>query len=238
MSPHLFQYEDFPYQFREPSLLAQALTHKSFANERGLFVERGQRKTRIDNEKLEFLGDAVLDLAMTELLMKHFPYAAEGELSKKRASLVNENILCEIARGLSLDRSLRLGRGEEASGGRNKPRLLACALEALIGAIFQESGYETAKRTVFYLYEPFVSKYEESNKLEEDYKTLLQEYSQKHYREIPVYEIYWCFGPSHKRLFFAQAFLQGKWLGRASGKTKKQAEQRVAKIALEAFGEL
>ena len=167
-------------------------------------------KARQDNEKLEFLGDAVLDLAMTELLMKHFPTASEGELSKKRASLVNEGILAEIARGLGLQKNLRLGKGEEASGGRHKPRLLACAMEAVIGAIFQESGYETAKAAVFYLYEPVVSNYEDSKQIEDDYKTLLQEFTQKNHKKTPSYEIYWSYGPSHNRVFFSQIYLNGK----------------------------
>jgi ribonuclease-3 len=230
--------EHFPYQFRERKLLTQALTHKSFANEKALFYKRDNKVTRMDNERLEFLGDAVLDLAMTELLMKHFPLAHEGELSKKRASLVNENILSGLAKNLRLDRGLRLGRGEEASGGRSKPRLLACAMEALIGAVFTESGYETAKNLIFSLYEPVVANYEESDRVEEDYKTKFQEYSQKHFKMTPVYEIFWSFGPSHNRQFFSQVFLNGKWITRATGKSKKQAEQRAARNALEVLGEL
>ena len=235
---NLLQYKDFPYNFREPGLLAQALTHKSYANEKNLFKTRGPMKARQDNEKLEFLGDAVLDLAMTELLMKHFPTASEGELSKKRASLVNEGILAEIARGLGLQKNLRLGKGEEASGGRHKPRLLACAMEAMIGAIFQESGYETAKAAVFYLYEPVVSNYEDSKQIEDDYKTLLQEFTQKNHKKTPSYEIYWSYGPSHNRVFFSQIYLNGKWVTRAWGRSKKQAEQKAARKALEVFGEL
>lgn len=228
----------FPYEFREAKLLAQALTHKSFANEKALFLKRGNKSSRMDNERLEFLGDAVLDLAMTELLMKHFPMASEGELSKKRASLVNEAILSMIARRLGVDSKLRLGRGEEASGGRSKPRLLACATEAIIGAVFTESGYETAKNIVFHLYEPVVANYEESDQVEEDYKTKFQEYSQKHYKVTPNYEIYWSYGPSHKRMFFAQVHLQGKWITRAEGKSKKIAEQRAAQNSLEVLGVL
>ena len=235
---NLLQVTEFPYHFREPNLLAQALTHKSYANEKSLFLKRGDGKTRMDNEKLEFLGDAVLDLAMTELLMKHFPASSEGDLSKKRASLVNETILCEIAKALGLHKSLRLGKGEESSGGRHKPRLLACAMEAVIGAIFQESGYETAKRTVFDLFEPVVLNYEESSQIEEDYKTLLQEFTQKNYKNTPSYEIFWNYGPSHNRVFFSQIFLNGKWITRSWGRSKKQAEQKAAKKALEVFGEL
>ena len=198
----------FPYEFREAKLLAQALTHKSYANEKSLFLNRGGKATRMDNERLEFLGDAVLDLAMTELLMKHFPNAAEGELSKKRASLVNESILSSIAKSLGVDAKLRLGRGEEASGGRKKSRLLACAVEAIIGAVFTESGYETAKNLVFHLYEPVVANYEDSSQVEEDYKTRFQEFAQKHFKVTPKYEIAWYFGPSHSRTFFSEVIFK------------------------------
>ena len=111
-------------------------------------------------------------------------------------------------------------------------------MEAVIGAIFQESGYETAKAAVFYLYEPVVSNYEDSKQIEDDYKTLLQEFTQKNHKKTPSYEIYWSYGPSHNRVFFSQIYLNGKWVTRAWGRSKKQAEQKAARKALEVFGEL
>ncbi|MFK8139092.1 MAG: ribonuclease III [Bdellovibrionales bacterium] len=226
------------YNFSDSSNLVQALTHKSYANERSLVqVIEGQKK-RKDNELFEFLGDAVLDLAISELLMEIYPQDNEGSLSKKRASLVNETVLADFAMKYGLNEALLLGKGEKSSGGNTKPRLLACALEAVIGAVFIEGGYKAAKEIVYRCFKPLVKDYESLEISNQDFKTRLQEYTQSKFKETPAYDVYWSFGPAHDRLFFAQIYLQGKWITRAKGKSKKTAEQAAACSALEVLNEL
>lgn len=214
--------EKLSYAFRVPALLDQALTHKSFANEnRALGLK--------DNERLEFLGDAVLDLALSEILMAQLPDETEGGLSKRRAGLVNEDTLARLAIKLNIPELVKLGKGEDATHGREKPRLIASTLEAIIGSIFLDSGYYEAKAAIEKLFANEVG----SNAYERDFKTRLQEYSQKNFASVPVYALLETRGPEHDKEFRVQVSVGSRILGEGIGKTKKQAEQQAAEKALE-----
>ncbi len=217
------------YRFKDRNLLQTALSHKSFANE---FTRRYKKKFT-NNERLEFLGDAVLDLVMSECLMSTFPLDTEGALSKKRASLVNEEILAKIAFSLEIERCLLLGRGELATGGQSKPRLLACAMEALIGGIFEDANYETAKTVIWDLFKDYITGLNPLLDYEKDFKTRLQELCQHKFMVLPQYIITHEIGPAHATNFTSELYLNGKWLSRGCGVSKKSAEQYAAKNALE-----
>lgn len=219
------------YNFMDKKLLLKALTHKSFANEAQTENEH--------NEKLEFLGDAVLDLALGELLYEHFPNDAEGDLSKKRASLVNEEHLSLRAQSLELNDCLRLGKGEVMSNGGQKPRLLASCYEALIGALYLDGGWEKAREFVRQEYFPTLLSFTDES-YQRDYKTRLQEKIQGEHRETPHYELIKEAGPPHERIFQVQILFRNQVLSQGEGKSKKVAEQNAAKAALEKFekGEL
>ncbi len=193
------------HRFERPEQLAVALTHRSFGE--------GE-----NNEKLEFLGDAVLALAMADLLMARFPEAREGDLSKMRASLVNAGVLARKARELGLGRWLLLGKGEEKSGGRDRPSILGAAYEALLGAIYVDAGYERALTV-----------------RPRDYKTELQELTQRLFRETPAYTLAEESGPDHEKRFVSEIAIGGRWFGRGVGRTKKTAEQAAAMQALAAL---
>jgi ribonuclease-3 len=185
----------------------------------------------------EFLGDAVLGLALSEVLIKSFPQDAEGTLSKKRASLVNEKTLFEIALELNLDQVIRLGKGEAQTGGAKRSRLLASALEAIIGAIFLDSGFDASKDFVKRIFANRVMNVEnEGGFVEFDFKTKLQEKIQKLNGSIPEYLVLDSSGPDHDKQFLVQVKFQNQILGEGSGKSKKQAEQEAAKVALEKWG--
>ncbi len=208
------------YSFSHPEILLRAVTHVSYG--------RGQPGKH--NETLEFLGDAVLDLAVSDLLMRHFPDKSEGDLSKMRAALVNSAVLAEKAARLNLGDALRMGKGEERSGGRKKRSILAGAFEAVIGAVYWEGGYEPARRVIERFFERDVG----DKKLgHEDYKTRLQEISQMLFHEPPVYKLVGETGPDHEKRFVTEIFVGGKMLGRGEGWSKKQSEQEAAAIALE-----
>jgi ribonuclease-3 len=218
--PALTQLEaELDYTFTDPALLARCLTHVSY--------ERSQ----IDghNEVLEFLGDAVLDLAVSELLIRHYPEKSEGDLSRMRAGLVNSEVLVEKAAQLNLGAALRLGKGEERSGGRTKASILAGAFEALIGAVFRDGGYGPALRIVERCFAADLGEKELGRR---DFKTRLQEISQMLFREPPVYRIVAETGPDHAKRFETEIEVGGRVLGRGEGPTKKQSEQEAAKIAL------
>lgn len=217
------------YQFSNQDLLQTALSHKSYANE---FTRKFKRKFE-NNERLEFLGDAVLDLAMSEMLMQKFPEDTEGALSKKRASLVNEDLLAKIAHDLELESCMLLGRGEKATGGQSKPRLLACAVEAVIGAIFRDSNYVKAKEVVVALFADYIEALNPNLDYEKDFKTRLQELCQQKFLVLPTYEITHEIGPAHATNFTSEVQLSGRWISRGSGCSKKAAEQDAAKNALE-----
>lgn len=236
--------EDFPalkladiYTFNNPAWLEVAMTHKSFANER-VATERRAFETPEDapddNERLEFLGDSVLSASLSARLMREFRLESEGSLSKRRASLVNEERLAGIALRLGLQNMLKLGKGEVKTGGSSKPRILACGLEALIGAIFLDSGFTEADRVISHLFE------EEMRSLhatlvdyERDYKTRFQEWTHGNRGTTPTYFLVDEFGPAHSRGFRVAVFLGENEVARGEGKSKKAAEQDAARIALE-----
>ena len=207
------------YSFSDTDLLARALTHVSY----------GRGKQDGHNETLEFLGDAVLDLAVSDLLMRGFPEKTEGDLSKMRASLVNAAALAEKATQLNLGESLRMGKGEERSGGRTKQSILAGVFEALLGAVYWDGGYEPARRIVERY---FASDILEGALGQQDYKTRLQEISQMLFHEPPVYKLVAESGPDHEKRFVTEKFVGGKILGRGEGKSQKQSEQEAARQAL------
>jgi ribonuclease III len=218
------------YQFRKAELLETALTHRS----RGVMSgNKDGDKLPANNEKLEFLGDAVLDLAVSDLLMQQFPRHQEGDLSKLRASLVNTRILAEKARALGLGEELRLGKGEEKSGGREKESILAAAYEALIGAIYLDRGFVAARRVLARQFAADLKA--RAVAALEDWKTRLQEITQRTFKTIPTYTLVRETGPDHAKHFVSQISVGGRSLGRGEGKSKKSAEQAAALEALQAL---
>jgi ribonuclease-3 len=217
--PTLTEFEaDLGYSFRDPALLLRCLTHVS-----------SERQQDGHNEVLEFLGDAVLDLAMSDLLIRHYPERSEGDLSRMRAALVNSDVLAEKAAQLNLGAHLRLGKGEERSGGRSKPSILAGALEALIGAVFRDGGYGPAATLVERCFAADLGARELAQR---DFKTRLQEISQMLFRTPPVYRLVAEVGPDHAKRFVTEILVAGKLVGRGEGSSKKQSEQEAAKQAL------
>ena len=220
--------DQIDYQFRDEELLELALTHKSFTEFESKTGER-------NNEKLEFLGDAVLDMAISELLMERFPELDEGGLSKFRASLVNEDGLAHIARKMKLGDSLRMGRGEDLSGGREKPSLLADALEAVLAAIYLDSrkteGFSRVSIIIYELYHEELPEQVDSF-ISRDYKSELQEFVQKNLNLPANYELVNQFGPDHQKEFEMVVKVEERILGRGRGFSKKQAGQVAAQDAL------
>lgn len=211
------------YAFRDVKLLNEALTHSSYANES---PGRGQ-----SNERLEFLGDAVLELCITEELYVRYPEANEGQLTTFRAMLVNEGVLAGLSRKLKIDQVLLLGRGEENQGGRKRRSLLSDAFEALLGAIFLDAGYAVAKQWVL---ERFAGLWPRQMELsvEKDHKTKLQELTQQHSRDRPVYILEGSSGPEHERTFHVLLKLPSGEEFRDSGSSVKKAEQNAARQAM------
>jgi len=207
------------YRFRDRSLLERALRHASWCNEQQ--GERGE-----DNERLEFLGDAVLDLVVGDRLMRRYPQLREGELSVTRAQVVSENGLSEVAKQLDIGRWLLLGKGEEKSGGRTKPSILADAFEALIAAVYLDSGFEEAAGMVNRLLAQRIETVEFKGFY--DFKTRLQETSQARMRATPTYEVVQELGPDHDKRFVVAVKIGSDEWARAVGKSKKEAEQMAA----------
>jgi ribonuclease III len=220
---HLELSEKLGYEFTKPELLAEAFRHASYVNE----LADGSLR---DNERMEFLGDAVLDLAVSHILMEAFQEAREGPLSKWRASVVNEKVLSELARELELGSYLCLGRGEELSGGREKPSILADTLEAVLGAVYLDSGFETAKEIIRNLLLYHIEKLRGTG-LDEDFKSLLQEYTQETHKTRPDYVLVSECGPPHDRTFRVALVIQGRTVSEGEGKSKKEAEQKAAREA-------
>jgi ribonuclease-3 len=212
--------EALGYCFLDKRLLLRCLTHVS--------CERGKHGEH--NETLEFLGDAVLSLAISDLLMRRFPDRSEGDLSRMRASLVNAVVLAGKAVQLKVGDVVRLGRGEEHSGGRGKESILAGTYEALLGGIYWEQGYEAARRVVE---RHFSADIKERKFGTVDYKTRLQEIAQLVYRCPPTYRVVAESGPDHAKHFVTEIVVGGNVLGRGEGKSKKQSEQHAAQGALE-----
>jgi ribonuclease III len=223
--------ERLGYGFRDWGLLTLALTHKSFTNEH-------PAQAPAHNERLEFLGDAVLDLVVSDLLFARFPEQSEGDLSKLRASLVTESSLAEIARDLELGTALRMGRGEGATGGHAKASLLADALEAVVAAVYLDSRQDRGLAAVHEVIAQFIGpRLDQALDLAAvfDFKTGLQEWAQRMYKEPVQYRIVAEGGPEHAKTFEAAVWLRDRELGRGRGKSKKQAEQAAAQAAMESL---
>jgi ribonuclease III len=217
----------FGHSFADSRLLIDALTHSSYRNEKPTEV-------RSDNERLEFLGDAVLQWVVSALLWEHFPGASAGEMTRRRADLVCEEGLSRIALELGLGAGLRLGKGEERSGGRNKPRLLASALEACVAAVYLDAGTESALRVCRIM---FTKALAERAPGERDFKTRLQEMLQGSGRKLPTYEIKSTTGPDHARQYHVTISVEGELVAEGDGRSKLEAEQAAAERALELLSE-
>ncbi|MRH42228.1 ribonuclease III [Aquibacillus halophilus] len=212
--------------FQNENLLKQAFTHSSYVNEH-------RKKDFEDNERLEFLGDAVLELGVSQYLYREFPKMAEGELTKLRASIVCEPSLVNFANDIGFSHYILLGKGEEMTGGRNRPALLADVFESFIGALYLDQGYEQV--IIFlekYVY-PKISNGAFSHAM--DYKSQLQEIVQRNKNSTVEYEITEERGPAHDREFVAQVQINGNLIGVGYGRTKKEAEQRAAKKAIDEY---
>ena len=213
--------ETIGYSFKDKKLLELALTHSSYSNDKKM----GKLK---NNERLEFLGDAVLELASSEFLFEEYSNKPEGELTRLRASLVCEPTLAEDARAISLNSYLRLGHGEENTGGRFRDSIISDALEALIGAIYLDGGFANAKEFIL----KFVLNDIENKHLFYDSKTILQEIVQKQYKERVEYMLIGEKGPDHNKSFEVEAVFRNVVLGKGVGATKKRAEQQAAYEAI------
>jgi ribonuclease III len=222
-SPYAVLEDKLAYVFRDAALVETALTHRSWTNET-------QDTQRTDNERLEFLGDAVLALVSSDLLMKRFPAEPEGELSKARAAIVNEAGLARIAESLTLGQWIFLGRGEEQAGGRQKRSLLANAFEALVGAVYLDGGFEAAFRVAGRLIEPLMA--DLPTAASKDFKSRLQELAQAKLQMAPCYTVLSERGPDHAKTFEVAIFIGDKEYGRACGRSKKEAQQNAAEQAL------
>jgi len=211
------------YTFKDTELLIQSFCHSSYVNEQ---ID----STLKDNERLEFLGDAVLDLAISHILMLRFKDATEGDLSKFRAMMVDEAGLYEVALRLGLGEYLLLGKGEEQSRGREKPSILADTTEALIGAIYLDSGFDIAMEIIKRLFSSLLERVG-TEELVHDFKSLLQEYSQQSCKTLPIYRLTKETGPAHDRSFQVALSLKGEVLAEGEGRSKKEAEQNAAREA-------
>ena len=214
------------YKFADIALLQQALIHSSFGFEQ---LRDGQ-----NNETLEFLGDAVLDLAVSDILFNMYPGIREGELTKMRAGLVKEATLAEMAQSITIGDFLLLGKGEEASQGRKKASILASAFEALLGAIYLDRGYENSLRFIRSHFTPLLPAKKEGMLLD-DAKSHLQEKLQEEFNQAPTYLLDSEDGPDHAKRFTVSARFMDAVLGIGSGSSKKVAEQRAAQAALDAL---
>ena len=213
--------ETIGYEFRNKELLLQALTHSSFANEQKI-------NKKPDYERLEFLGDAVLELVTSSFLYKKYPDKKEGELTRLRASMVCETALAFCAEEIGIKKYLRLGKGEEATGGRNRESIIADVMESIIGAIYLDSGIRRATAHI----ERFILSDLENKRVFYDSKSALQEYVQAHGKTEIRYEVVGQTGPDHDRSFRVAVFIGNDPKGEGEGKTKKAAEQRAAYEAI------
>jgi ribonuclease III len=211
--------EKLGYRFCDRSLLEEALTHRTFVNEAG-----GK-----DNQRLEFFGDAVLDFLLSDMLLVQFPTSREGELTRIRAALVDETSLATIAAALDLGSFLRLGRGEEKGGGREKRSLLADAFEAVLAALYLDGGIDAARSVVSHQFKPLFGSAEVLGG--RDFKTDLQERARLVRGELPRYQLKEVTGPDHDRRFTVQIFLGDELMGEGTGRSKKEAEQAAARAA-------
>ena len=207
------------YKFKNRELFLQALTHKSYV------------KNSENNERLEYLGDAVLNLVLGDILMKKYPSAQEGMLSKMRSSLVSTHGLYKQAQALNIKKELELNFGRKTINFRSNARLLAGFFEALIGAVYLDGGYSKAQKVISSIFQKKLNQ----DWVDQDYKTILQGKSQKLFQQIPEYKVVSEQGPSHKKNFVVQVYVQSEILGVGKGFTKKSAEQSAAESALRKF---
>ena len=217
--------EKLGYQFQDISLLEHALTHSSYANE-----SRGRYTS---NERLEFLGDSVLGMVVADYLYRTYPDLPEGELTRTRAALVCEESLVEVAKELGLGRCLRLGKGEEHGGGRERPSIQADAVEAVLAAVYLDGGIGSARKIV----QRYILSRSQQVNAPRDYKTALQELVQRTPGRSISYQLVRESGPDHCRAFVMEVAINGETVGRGEGHSKKAAEQMAAKAAIETLGE-
>ncbi len=213
------------YRFRDEGLLQQALVHRSLVNE-------NRDAAAGDNERLEFLGDAVLQLVVSDYLFEHYTGQDEGDLSKKRSALVREESLAAAAENLKIGRYLCLGKGEEGTGGRGKASILAGALEALIGAVYLDGGYAAAQELILVWLGKLLTEAVEEEIYHSDHKSRLQELCQARFHRSPEYLVISESGPDHHKLFEVGVRLEGELRGSGRGRSKKEAEQQAARDAL------
>ncbi len=211
------------YTFQDRRLLENALTHSSYANE--------NHSPSGSNERLEFLGDSVLGMVTADFLYRKHPDLPEGELTRKRAALVREESLVEVADRLDLGAYLKLGRGEDHGGGRQRPSIRADAVEAVLAAVFLDGGLEEAKKII----QRFILDKEAEKAASQDYKTALQEQIQRESGQVLNYRLTGESGPDHAKVFSVAVELNGKTVGEGRGHSKKEAEQMAAKAAIEAI---
>jgi ribonuclease III len=222
-SPYAALERRLGHTFADRALCEVALTHKSWMNET-------HDPSRTDNERLEFLGDAVLALSISDLLMQRYPDRPEGDLSKARATIVNESGLAQVAEDIGLGQWIFLGRGEEQAGGRQKRSLLANALEALVGAVYRDGGFLAATRVVCTLFSSAIDALPRVT--DRDYKSRLQELAQAKLQVAPSYTVLSEQGPDHAKTFEVSIRIGDEEYGRALGRSKKEAQQNAAQLAL------
>jgi len=220
--------ERLGYRFRDGLLLEQALTHRSHAHERN-DASQGHY------ERLEFLGDALLGLVVSDWLYRADEHAAEGVLSRRRQAIVRTSTLAHTAEAIALGEAIKLGRGEERTGGRHKSSLLADTFEAVLGAVYVDGGIRSARAFVRRHLGPAMREAGQSSGLADDFKTLLQETTQARLRRTPHYRIVSTTGPAHELEFNVEVQLDGRVLGQGKGPSRKQAEQVAARQALAAL---
>jgi len=220
--------ERLGYQFGDRGLLIQAMTHTSYGHENHFNKPIALR----DNERLEFLGDSILDVILSDILLEAFPNANEGQLTKMRAAIVNEKTLAELTQRIHLEKCILLGKGESQTGGHKKSSILSCTFEALIAAIYLDGGFNAVYPVVRHLFVPY---FEEERKFMAfyDYKSQLQEIVQARWRVTPKYTMTGAKGPDHAKVFDVKVYREEEIMGFASGSSKKDAEQNAAKVAIE-----
>lgn len=227
-----------PYRFKNREILKLSLTHRSFSNEKS-----GQEKKPLsltnNNERLEFLGDSVLDLVISQMLIERYTDSPEGVLSKTLASLINEASLAGIARSIRLGDVLLLGKGENMTGGRDKDSLLADAFEAVLAAIYLDGGLKPAMRVIRRHFEPLMDGHDgEGNGPQfNDYKTRLQEMAQQRFHSVPIYRLVAQRGREHEKVFESSVLVNGAVMGKGTGRNKKAAEQDAARNAIDKLAE-
>jgi len=223
--------ERLGYTFGDRAILLQALTHTSYGHE---FLQEKPIALR-DNERLEFLGDAILDVIVSDILLETFPNGNEGQLSKMRAAMVNEKTLAQVAKSIGLQDVIRLGKGELQTGGNLKPSILSSTLEALIASIYLDGGFNAVYPVIRHLIAPLFAE-ERDLMAFYDHKTQLQEIIQARWRVTPTYHLLQTHGPDHAKIFEVEVKMQGKRLAVASGSSKKEAEQNAARSAIQSIG--